>query len=200
MFYEMRYDMDNIDELHSLGRQYIYAEKNNFEELRKQFDSDFRYLLVKQNLSITWPNVEFYYSSMASDLESDYLLNASRWPIVHKRVKDVLEKERIQGISFFPIILIDVETNKRNQNYYAMYVTNFIDAYDMNKSTYKYFMKHNAYVFLPKQTYLKQEVCEKYDIFRCLKNVSCIYVSEHFYSIIVANKFSGFTFNVMPDC
>lgn len=202
MFYELRYNMDTIDELILTGKQYIYAEEDNFSELDNKYPSEvgFRYSIVQPNLDIVWPEVRFYYSSTASNLESDYLLNTSRWPIVHKRVKEAFENNGIQGVKFFPIVLIDVVTNYENTNYFVMYITNFLNAYDMDKSEYKYLEKYDAYIFLPKRIFLSCSVCEKYDIFRCSKNVSCIYVSERIYSIIMDKKFTGFAFYAIPEC
>lgn len=202
MFYEIHYDMDKIDERALIGKQYIYAEKNNFSELdlKYSFKGGFRYSIVQPSLDIIWPNVKFYYSSKVSSLESDYLLNTSRWPLVHKRVKETFEKEGIKGVRFYPIVLVDVVTNVENINYFVMYIENFLEAYDMDKSKFRYLEKYNAYVFIPKCTFLSRHICDKHDIFRCSQNVSCIYISEKLYEIIVRKKFSGFKFNAIPEC
>ena len=68
-------------------------------------------------------------------------------------------------------------------NYSVMYIENFIDAFDLTKSKYKYNEKYDMYTFMPKQTFLNLENCKGYDIFRCSKSVAGIYVSEKFYEI-----------------
>ena len=85
-------------------------------------------------------------------------------------------------------------TKRVNTNYVLMYIENFIDAFDMEKSKYKYNEKYDFYTFMPKETYLKSSVCSEYDIFRCSKSVASIYVSETIKKIIEANQWVGFTF------
>lgn len=62
-------------------------------------------------------------------------------------------------------------TKKVNTNYVLMYIENFIDAFDMEKSKYKYNEKYDFYTFMPKAAYLNSSVCSEYDIFRCSKSV-----------------------------
>lgn len=90
--------------------------------------------------------------------------------------------------------MIDEITQKINTNYYLMYIQNFIDAFDMDKSKYKYVEKYDCYIFIPKYTFLNRKICSNYDIFRCIKSKSAIYVSSKFYDIIKENNFSGFAF------
>ena len=85
-------------------------------------------------------------------------------------------------------------TQKINTNYVLMYVVNFIDAFDMEKSKYKYNEKYDFYTFTPKETYLNKRICLGYDIFRCLKSVSSIYVSEQIKKIVENNHWIGFAF------
>lgn len=196
MFYKLTFDMDRIDESIKYGTNTIYAETTNMDEIeyngiKKGF---FDNIILSSCAIDNWPNVEFYYSSKASDLESDYLLNVKRWPIVHTRVMEEFEKKGVKGIQYFPIKLIDVVTKKINYNYVLMYIVNFIDAYDMEKSKYRYNEKYNLYSFLPKDTYLNKSVCIKYDIFRCSKSVASIYVSEKVKKIVEDNHWIGFTF------
>lgn len=75
-----------------------------------------------------------------------------------------------------------------------MYIENFIDAFDMDRSKYKYNPKYDFYTFLPDETYLNEEKCSKYDIFRCSKSVASIYISERIRQIIMENNWVGFSF------
>ena len=45
-----------------------------------------------------------------------------------------------------------------------MYMENFIDAFDMERSKYKYNAKYDFYTFILKETYLNQSICLEYDI------------------------------------
>lgn len=196
MFYKLLFDMDRIDESIKNGENTIYAERTNideieYEDIKKGFFDNV--ILSSRNIN-NWPNVEFYYSSKASDLESDYLLNIKRWPIVHIRVMEEFNKRGITGLQYFPVRLIDVVTQKINTNYVLMYIVNFIDAFDMEKSKYKYNEKYDFYTFIPKETYLNKSVCSQYDIFRCSKSVAAIYVSEKIKRIVEDNHWVGFTF------
>lgn len=196
MYYELTFDMERIDQAIKDGTNTIYAEQTNMDEIeycdikKGFFDS----IVLSDTKIEDWPNVEFYYSSKASNLESDYLLNIKTWPIVHKRVKEGLEVENIEGINYFPIRLIDVVTGAVNNHYYLMYVKNFIDAYDMDKSQYRYNSEYNFYTFIPQETYLNHEVCSQYDIFRCNKSVASLYVSDKIKKIIENNNWIGFDF------
>jgi len=196
MFYKLTFDMDRIDSAIKKETNTIYAETTNIDEIEyPNINKGFFDNIILSNQKIedkNWPNVEFYYSSKVSNLESDYLLNVKRWPIIHKKVQKEFERLSIEGIQFLPIKLIDVVTNEVNENYVVMNILNFIEAYDLNKSIYKYNEKYDYYTFLPHETYLNSKVCEQYDIFRCLKSVSAIYVSEKVKVLTEDNNWIGF--------
>ena len=140
MFYKLSFDMDRVNESIEEGINTIYAEATNLDEIEFQdikkgyFDN----IILEPHSIKNWPNVEFYYSSKVSNLESEYLLNVKRWPIVHIRVMEEFNKKGIKGLQYFPVKLIDVVTQSVNTNYVLMYVVNFIDAFDMEKSKYKF--------------------------------------------------------------
>lgn len=196
MFYKLSFDMDRVNESIEEGINTIYAEATNLDEIEFQdikkgyFDN----IILEPHSIKNWPNVEFYYSSKVSNLESEYLLNVKRWPIVHIRVMEEFNKKGIKGLQYFPVKLIDVVTQSVNTNYVLMYVVNFIDAFDMEKSKYKYNAKYDFYTFVPKETYLNKSVCLKHDIFRCSKSVASIYVSERIKRIVEENHWIGFAF------
>lgn len=198
MYYKLTYDMDLLDDSKEEG--FIYAEATNMDEIeyptmKKGFFD--RIILKKASIS-EWPKVEFYFSSKASNRESDYLLNIKRWPIVHERVKDVLVKSNISGIQYYPIDLIDVISGEISKKYFLMYITNFIDAFDMKKSKYKYNQKYDYYTFIPGEIFLSKTSCDGYDIFRCSKSAAGLYVSEKFREIILNHKYTGFAFEKYP--
>lgn len=196
MFYKLSFDMDRVDESIEDGTNTIYAETTNMDEIEYEgvkkgfFDN---IILAPRSIN-NWPNVEFYYSSNVSNLESEYLLNVKRWPIVHVKVMEEFNKNGIKGLQYFPVKLIDVVTQKVNTNYALMYVVNFIDAFEMEKSKYKYNKKYNLYTFFPRETYLNKNVCLEHDIFRCSKSVASIYVSERIKKIVEDNHWIGFAF------
>lgn len=196
MFYKLSFDMDRIDESIEEGTNTIYAETTNMDEIEyEDVKKGFFDNIILSPCSINnWPNVEFYYSSKVSNLESEYLLNVKRWPIVHVKVMEEFNKKEIKGLQYFPIKLIDVVTQKINTNYVLMYVSNFIDAFDMEKSKYKYNAKYDFYTFIPNETYLDKKACSEYDVFRCSKSVASIYVSEQIKKIVEDNHWVGFAF------
>ena len=145
MFYKLSFDMDRIDESIEDGTNTIYAETTNmdeieYEDVKKGFFDNI--ILAPRSIN-NWPNVEFYYSSKVSNFEGEYLLNVKRWPIVHVKVMEEFNKKGIKGLQYFSVKLIDVVTQKINTNYVLMYVVNFIDAFDMEKSKYKVFSWNN---------------------------------------------------------
>ena len=82
MYYELLYDMENIDKSIRKGTNAIYAEATNMDEIeypgiRKGFFD--RIILKALLVDIKWPEVIFYYSSKVSTRESDYLLNIKRF-------------------------------------------------------------------------------------------------------------------------
>ena len=200
MYYKLVFDMDRIDDSIKDGTNTIYAETTNLNEInyldikKGYFDN----IILSERNIIEWPNAEFYYSSKVSNLESDYLLNLKRWPIIHVKVMEKFVEMDIKGLQYFPIKLIDVVTNNINNNYVLMYINNFIDAFDMDKSKYKYNEKYNLYTFIPQETYLNKEVCSQYDIFRCSKSVAAIYVSNKIKEIVEENNWIGFDFYEQP--
>lgn len=200
MFYKLRYDMERLDELFETGKCCIDSKTNNLDEIEYGNIRKGRFHTIprKEINFEQWPVVNFYYSSEFSDRQEDYLLNIEDWPIMHERVKNELEKNQIKGVNYYPICLIDTVTGKMIDKYYFMYVTRFIDAYDMNKSEYSYNQKYDAYFFKPMRVYLNQSVCEGEDVFRCKKEPVPIYVSERFRQIIQENGFSGFCFVPQP--
>ncbi|MFT4107975.1 MAG: hypothetical protein QM657_19690 [Lacrimispora sp.] len=196
MFYKLTFDMDKIDDSIKDGTNTIYAETTNLDEIvyldikKGYFDN----IILSQHNIVDWPNVEFYYSSKVSSLESDYLLNVKRWPIIHVRVMEKFVEMDIKGLSYFPIKLVDVVTNNINNNYVLMYIDNFIDAFDMERSKYKYNEKYNLYTFIPQETYLNKKICSQYDIFRCSKSVAAIYASQKIKETVEKNNWTGFDF------
>lgn len=142
-----------------------------------------------------WPSVEFYYSSLISSRESEFLLNIDDWPLVHQRVKDTFEEEGIAGIQYLPAKLIDVVTNAVNNDYWVMNVLNYIEAYDMEKSKYTYQEKYDSYSFAPHNIVFDEKVCSHYDIFRARKNSMYLYISGKIKRVIEENDWIGFAFN-----
>ncbi|MBE5840493.1 MAG: hypothetical protein E7304_03700 [Butyrivibrio sp.] len=195
-FYKMSFDMDRIDETNKNGEQTIYAETTNMdeyedEEVKKGF---FENTIFSKKEIKRWPEICFYYSSHISDNESEYLLNVKRWPIVHSKVMTAFKKAEINGIRWYPIKLIDIETQKENNDYFVMQIMNVIDAFDMEKSKFKYNAKYDFYTFIPEETYLNVDVCRKYDIFRCDKSLAALYVSDKIKSMVQSNNWRGFYF------
>ncbi len=95
MFYKLAFDMDYIDESIKKGSSMIYAEATNMDEIsykdiKKGF---FDNIIFTPRIIDKWPDVEFYYSSRVSVLESDYLMNIKRWPIVHARVMETFTRQ-----------------------------------------------------------------------------------------------------------
>lgn len=196
MFYKLSFDMDRLDEAIKAGTNTIYAETTNMDEIEYEDvkKGSFDNIILAPRSINNWPNVEFYYSSKVSALESDYLLNVKRWPVIHIRVMEEFNKKGIKGLQYFPVKLIDVVTQEINTNYVLMYIVNFIDAFDMEKSKYRYNEKYDFYTFMPKDTFLNKSICAEYDIFRCSKSAAAIYVSEKIKRIAEDNHWIGFNF------
>lgn len=194
--YKLSFDRDIAVKKDKNGKKAIFAEKSNLDEIEyKNIKKGwFCHVISSKEKIYNWPNVEFIYDSKKGDVKSDYLNNIHDWPIVKRSVMELFDKNGIKGIQYFPITLIDLETNEKMDDYVVMYIENFIEAYDLSKSKYTYYKEYDAYFFLPHEIYFDKEVCAKYDIFRCIKDTQLIYVSEKFVSIIEDNQLSGFEF------
>lgn len=181
----------------------IYAEVSNLKEIKypgiKQ--GFFRNIFFETyGREITdWPVVDFYYSSKVSTLENEYLSNVNNWLIVHKKVKKEFEKQKIQGIQYLPVRVVDVLTHSVSHNYYAVNILNWIDGIDMEASEWEYEEEDDAYFFEPKGMVLDEQKCEGYDLFRCTKDTICIFVSEKIKTIFEKNNWQWFSLSEMPS-
>ena len=203
MYYKLTFNHDLIDESIDNGTYPIYAEVSNLKEIEypgiKQ--GFFRNIFFETNgREITnWPVVDFYYSSKVSTLENEYLSNVNNWLIVHKKVKKEFEKQKIQGIQYLPVRVVDVLTHSVSHNYYAVNILNWIDGIDMEASEWEYEEEDDAYFFEPKGMVLDEKKCEGYDIFRCTKDTICIFVSEKIKKIFEKNNWQWFSLSEMPS-
>lgn len=203
MYYKLTFNHDLIDESIDNGTYPIYAEVSNLKEIEypgiKQ--GFFRNIFFETNgREITnWPVVDFYYSSKVSTLENEYLSNVNNWLIVHKKVKIEFEKQKIQGIQYLPVRVVDVLTHSVSHNYYAVNILNWIDGIDMEASEWEYEEEDDAYFFEPKGMVLDEQKCEGYDIFRCTKDTICIFVSEKIKKIFEKNNWQWFSLSEMPS-
>lgn len=203
MYYKLTFNHDLIDESIDNGTYPIYAEVSNLKEIEypgiKQ--GFFRNIFFETNgREITnWPVVDFYYSSKVSTLENEYLSNVNNWLIVHKKVKKEFEKQKIQGIQYLPVRVVDVLTHSVSHNYYAVNILNWIDGIDMEASEWEYEEEDDAYFFEPKGMVLDEQKCEGYDIFRCTKDIICIFVSEKIKKIFEKNNWQWFSLSEMPS-
>lgn len=196
MYYTLSFNMDKIDETIGTNSYPIYAEVSNVKEIRYEDmnQGSFRnvFLHMKGKKLENWPIIDFYYTSNVSTLENEYLNNVNGWLIVHQVVRDAFEKNQIMGIQFLPVRVVDITSHNVNNNYYAMNLLNWIDPIDMRKSKYKYNEKYDVYTFFPHATYLIEEKCQKYDIFRCIKSHASIYISDKIKKIFDDNNWDWF--------
>ena len=203
MYYKLTFNHDLIDESIDNGTYPIYAEVSNLKEIEypgiKQGFFRNIFFETKGREITNWPVVDFYYSSKVSTLENEYLSNVNNWLIVHKKVKKEFEKQKIQGIQYLPVRVVDVLTHSVSHNYYAVNILNWIDGIDMEASEWEYEEEDDAYFFEPKGMVLDEQKCEGYDIFRCTKDTICIFVSEKIKKIFEKNNWQWFSLSEMPS-
>lgn len=192
--YKLSYDTDLFDQAENEGRDIADAYESNIEEISDREGQDFAHLDLTPGLEALPFEVVFRYRSEDPDIDVDHLHNVHAWPIIHSRVKELLEKEGFEGISFFPVTLIHDGTGSVNHDYFMMYSSNFIEAYDMEKSKYTYIAKFDAYMFFPMKTVFDENECSKYDVFRCVKDTPALYVSQRFFDVVSDAGFEGFSF------
>ena len=125
-------------------------------------------------------------------------MNVCGWPVVSSKAKGVFESSCINGVEFLPIRIVDISgTHINNNDYYLLYTSNFIDAYDMDKSDYRYIERYNIYSFNPMKIVFDDNACKKFDIFRCIKDITPLYISSRLHDIIIMNQLTGFDYVAM---
>lgn len=196
-FYKLSFDAKLYERIIRKKENVITVYETNIDEIECEGFRKTRFHtcpLVDVDF-IEWPEVIFYFDSNKADYGLDYLYNVYDWPVIHKRVMNRLVEIGVSGIKYYPIKLLDKETGTINDDYVLMYIRNFIEAYDMEKSKYTYYEKFNLYTFLPHEIVLDREECSKYDIFRCNKFESIIYISQRIRDEIISNEWTGFAMN-----
>lgn len=178
-------------------KDFIFLSKSNLKEIelfghKKGYFSFFQ---ITEHFGFSdeqFPLINFYYDNDTKKQMADYISNINNWSIVSGRVVEKLQNLSINGVKFFKVNLIENTTKAVNTDYYFMYIENFIDAYDMDKSKYNYFEDTDSYSFLPMDIVLSKENCSSYDIFRCLKNKQAIYLSRKLKDVILSEGWTGF--------
>lgn len=193
--YKMSCDVDYYEKVFNARKQNIYAYKSNIPEISKKAGRDCSHLDFSPGLNELLEDVVFFCETDNSLQSYNYLNNVHGWPIVHERVKDLLTEEHIRGVLFFPLRIIHDKSGLPEHGFYLLYTSNFIEAYDMERSMYKYLEKYNAYMFFPMKTVFVESECSQYDIFRCVKDPVPLYVSQRFYEIIKSAGYEGFSFH-----
>ena len=193
MIYEIGMDDVLYERAIKEKEKIIYANETNIDDIECEGlkKKSLHRCLYKNMLFSEWPNVEFYYDSQKANIGLEWLGNIYDWPIIHKKLMNRLIEMEVSGVEYYPIKLIDKRTGSLNSDYVLMYVRNFIEAYDMEESEYDYIEKMNVYVFKPHGIVMNQDECSKYDIFRCNKFVSIIYVSQRVRDEIISNGWAG---------
>lgn len=176
------------------GRPFIYSSGSNIDDLRVHSIGYFKNVIYHNDYVGEWPYIELYYDSGKGSATEDYLLNTLGWPIVHNRAREVFEQHGIKDIKYVKVQLRDTLSGSLCNDYSLLFVNSIIEAYDMEKSKYKYIPKYNVYSFNPMEIVFNKGACSKYDIFRCSKNVAVIYVSERFRELVISNGLTGFGF------
>lgn len=193
MVYELNVDVELYENAEEKNENIILVYETNINEI--EYDGfkkqSFHTCILKNMFFEEWPIVEFYYDSQKGNNGLHYLWNINDWPVIHKDVMNRFIQMEIKGVEYYPIRLVDKKTGSINNDYVLMYIRNFIDAYDMEKSKYNYIEKLNVYIFEPHGIVMNQEECSKYDIFRCNQFVSIIYISERIRDEIVQNDWIG---------
>lgn len=194
MIYKLSLDAELYEKAKKNKESIIFVEKTNVNDIEYNgFKKGFFRTCVFKNIdNIDWPNIEFYYDSKKQYKGFDFLFNVTGWPVIHRRVMDRLKEIEVMGVEYYPIKLVDVKTKEINNDYVLIYIRNFIEAYDMEKSKYEYNEKYDFYNFLPHDIVMNQEVCCKYDFFRCKKFNVPIYISQRIRDEIVSNGWTGF--------
>lgn len=199
MYYKLVYNMDLVDYISEKGERYIYCDNDNLDEIEYSgYQKGFFTQVLYSDTKIDWPNVEFYYNSLETRLESDYLGNIASWPLLHKNVISTLRGLNLQGVEFYPIKVIDEITEEINKDYFVLHITNLVDAFDMKNSKYRHNEKYDAYFFDPKGEQFDYEKVRGHDILREIHKPTVVFVSESFRQLVIEKGWTGFCFYRIP--
>ena len=165
-------------------------------------ENNYRYYSIEQLETILLINRLTHYNFSLEEIRtiitSEEMLNEKLCLELYKKKKE-FEKQKIQGIQYLPVRVVDVLTHSVSHNYYAVNILNWIDGIDMEASEWEYEEEDDAYFFEPKGMVLDEQKCEGYDIFRCTKDTICIFVSEKIKKIFEKNNWQWFSLSEMPS-
>lgn len=181
-YFKLLYDYENDDDVICCTRKELY----NID----------RYDVIKGEEITCWNNdIYFSYSHNDGSIFTDFLANDLDWFIISSAFKETLEKNKITGLQYLPITLLNETTGEITKQHYLVNVCNLIDALDLANSKYSTFTKTDGSTLISVNVYaLKSDMIENIDIFRLKNNNIPIFVSDRLRKIIKKNKFTGCDF------
>ncbi len=168
----------------------------NFSNLEEFGFSGNNFMIGKKILD--WKNGIFFKAERDGDPD-DALQNHMMIPIFSPRLMEELDFNKIDGIQYLNIdILISAE--KVVSGFVIANITNFVSAFNYNKSVYSIFEKNfpNQNV-IGKISRVKKFVLDKdkllgFDVIRLVDYKRRFFVSEKIKKIFKKNKFTGYSF------
>ncbi len=180
-YYKLMYDYENDADA-------ICAESDDLKGID-------RYDVEKGKKIENWPEITFYYNPEEGSRKTDYLGNDLGWFVISERFKNILQEEKIEGIQYLPINIVNIKTNEKLGNYFVVNVCNLVEALDLDNSVYDVFEidENRKYILVVKYA-LKAELIKGLDIFRLKEEDIPIYVSERFVDTVKKYGMTGFDF------
>jgi hypothetical protein len=177
----------------------IYDYKNDDDVIcctQKDMYGIDRYDVIKGEEINCWSeSISFSYNPYDGKNFTDFLANDLNWFMVSQAFKEILEKNKIGGLQYLPIIILNDVTEEIIKNYYLTNVCNLIDALDLENSKFSIYTNIDGSNLISVNVYaLKNDIIKDIDIFRIKDNNIPIFVSDKLRKIIRKNKITGCDF------
>jgi hypothetical protein len=177
----------------------IYDYKNDSEVIccdKKELYNIDRYDVIKGEVINFWnEDISFSYNPNDGNIFTDFLANDLNWFIISKVFKEVLDKNKILGLQYLSIIILNDITGEIIRDYYLANVCNLIDALDLENSKFSTYTNIDGSNLISVNVYaLKKEEISDIDILRIKDSNIPIFISDKLRKIIKKNKLTGCDF------
>ncbi|MDG3132764.1 hypothetical protein MKL26_07020 [Streptococcus suis] len=140
------------------------------------------------------PDIKFYYDSLKGNIFSEVLINAFGVVIVSNCIKETFIEEGILGIQYIPITIEDRSGSRVCDDYYIINFLDIIDSINLDLSTYDYLEEYNMYTFFGNSICFNKKSIEGHDIFKDVKAIKSIFVSETVKNVFIKMGWKGINF------
>lgn len=135
------------------------------------------------------------YDPKDGDKETDYLANDLGWLIVSRRLRNLFEKEKVQGLQYLDIFIQNKNSQEYLDGYSVVNICNLVDALDLEHSQYDIFEVDKDEKFISVEKYaLKKDMLQGQDLFKLKDDTIPKFISERLVKVMIENNVTGCDF------